>query len=490
MKVGIIGAGVGGLGSAIRFAQAGHDVTVFEANQHPGGKINNLELGEYRWDMGPSLFTGPNYVKDLYDLCNEDFSSFEYRKLDECFRYFFSDGTQFTLSADHDKMIDTLAKNLGEDKKTLQQYLVKSKGNYEAIAPLFIESSLHRWRHLFNRKLLKALGRLAKYRLNKTMHEENVAVFKNSKTAQLMDRYATYNGSSPYKAPAMLNMIQHLELNEGVYLPKDGMVQIAQSLYRLAEKQGAKFRFSEPVVEIKRNSNRVTGLQTEHNTYEFDVVVSNMDVLHTYRKLLPDFEHPPEKILDQERSSSAMVFYWGIKKEFDQLGVHNMFFAEDYKAEFDALFSSRTLYHDPSIYIHITSKEKSEDAPKGCENWFTMINVPVNTGQDWGEYREKARASIIKRLSKELNCNIEDLIEEEFVMDAPFIEKKYSGAMGSIYGNSSNNKYAAFYRHPNFSKKIKGLYFAGVTVHPGGGIPLALNSSKIAYDCFKKDYSL
>lgn len=489
MKVGIIGAGVGGLGSAIRFAQAGHEVTVFEANHHPGGKINNLKLGDYRWDMGPSLFTGPNYVKDLYDLCGEDYSTFEFRKLDECFRYFFSDGTRFTLSADHDKMIDTLADNLGEDKKVLQRYLSKSKGNYEAIAPLFIESSLHRWRHLFNRKLLRALGRLTKYRLHKTMHEENVAVFKNPKTAQLMDRYATYNGSSPYKAPAMLNMIQHLELNEGVFLPKNGMVQIAQSLHGLAERQGAQFNFGERVNKIIYDNGRVIGIKTDLKSYDFDVVVSNMDVLHTYRKLLPNFEHPPEKILDQERSSSAMVFYWGIKKEFEQLGVHNMFFSEDYKAEFDALFSSRTLYHDPSIYIHITSKEKSEDAPNGCENWFTMINAPVNTGQDWEKYREIARASIIKRLSKELNCNIESLIEEEFVMDAPFIEKKYSGAMGSIYGNSSNNKYAAFYRHPNFSKKIKGLYFAGVTVHPGGGIPLALNSAKIAFDCFKEDYS-
>ena len=487
MKVGIIGAGVGGLGAAVRFAKAGHDVIVFEANEHPGGKINNLELGDFRWDMGPSVFTGPEYIKELYELCGEDFSTFKFKKLDESFRYFYKDGTRFSLSAQQDKLIQTLSEELGEDKVTLKNYLDKCGKNYKAIAPMFIETSLHRWRHLMNKKLFKALSRIPKYKLNKTMHEENAQLFNNAKTAQLFDRYATYNGSSPYKAPAMLNMIQHLEINEGVYLPEHGMVQIAKSLHSLAVKQGAKFHFNEKVERIELDNEKIKSLKTDKSKYEFDIVVSNMDVLHTYNKLLPDFSKAPEKILNQERSSSAMVFYWGINKTFDELGVHNLFFSDDYKAEFKSLFETKTLYDDPSIYIHITCKEKSDDAPDNAENWFAMINCPVDTGQDWSEYRQRAKSAIINRLSRELNTDISSLIQEEFVMDAKFIEEKYSGALGSIYGNSSNNKYAAFYRHANFSKDIKGLYFVGVTVHPGGGIPLALNSAKIAFECFEED---
>ncbi len=489
MKVGIIGAGVGGLGAAIRFARAGHEVTVFEANQHAGGKINSLTLGAYRWDMGPSVFTGPEYIRELYDLCEEDFNTFKFQKLEESFRYFYRDGTRFSLSADPQQLVNTLSEELGENPLTIQRYLQKCGKNYKAIAPLFIESSLHRWRHLLNRKLFKALSRIPHYKLGKTMHDENKTAFKNPKTTQLFNRYATYNGSSPYKAPAMLNMIQHLELNEGVFLPKNGMIQIAHSLLELAQKQGVKFHFGEKVRRVILNDNDVSGLKTDQREADCDVVVSNMDVLHTYNKLLENFNKPPKKILNQERSSSAIVFYWGIKKTFSELGVHNMFFADDYEAEFKSIFESRTLYEDPSIYIHITSKEKSADAPPGKENWFAMINAPVNTGQDWKSYRASAKSAILKRMSKELNCAIAPLIEEEFVMDAPFIEKHYSGAMGSIYGNSSNNKYAAFYRHSNFSKDIKGLYFVGVTVHPGGGIPLALNSAKIAYECFREDYS-
>lgn len=486
-KIAIIGAGVGGLASAIRFANAGHQVSIFEANSHPGGKINNLSLGEFRWDMGPSVFTAPKYIKDLYQLCGKDFSEFQYQKLDNTFNYFFNDGTRYSLPADPKAMLDVFENELGENRRVVKHYLLKAKNNYERIAPLFIEKSLHRFKHLFTKDLFKALKRLPKYKLNSTMDQENSSTFKNEKTIQLFNRYATYNGSSPFKSPAMLNMIQHLELNEGVFLPKNGMVQIARSLYELAKDQGANFYFNEKVNSIKTKENRITGIITDHRTEDFDVVISNMDVTYTYEKLLSKSIEKPQKTLNQERSSSAIVFYWGMNGSFPELDVHNMFFSSDYKDEFKQIFESKTLSSDPSIYLHITSKQKKEDAPKGKENWFVMVNTPINEGQDWKKLVQQTKTYMLSKLSKHLNRELEPLIEEEFVMDPVFIEEKYSGAKGSIYGNASNNKYAAFYRHPNFSKTINGLYFTGVTVHPGGGIPLALNSAKIAFECYQED---
>lgn len=486
MKAIVIGAGIGGLGASIRLAKLGYDVTVFEANNHVGGKMNNLQLGDWRFDMGPSVFTGPEYIKELFDLCGEDFSRFEYDKLEDSFTYFFPDGQHFTLPAKEEELIATFQRELGEDPKLVRKYLKKSGENYTAIAPLFIETSLHRWRGLMNKKLIKALSRLSKYKLNSTMHQENVSTFKNPKTVQIFNRYATYNGSDPYKTPAMLNMIQHLEMNEGVYLPKKGMVNIAHTLRGLAERQGVEFRFLEKVEKINLDNNTVYGVTTALGSYEAEVVLSNMDVAFTYEKLMPEADRPV-KTLKQEKSSSAMVFYWGIRKQFRELGVHNMFFSSDYAKEFKALFDDFTLQEDPSIYINITSKAIPSDAPSDGENWFVMINVTINKGQDWKAYRKQAREKIIQVINSRLNTNIEDYIEEEYVMDPAFIEETYSGKFGSIYGNSSNNTYAAFNRHPNFSKKIKGLYFAGVTVHPGGGIPLALNSAKIAIECLRLD---
>jgi phytoene dehydrogenase-like protein len=174
-----------------------------------------------------------------------------------------------------------------------------------------------------------------------------------------------------------------------------------------------------------------------------------------------------------------MIFYWGIKKQFQQLDLHNIFFSADYKTEFEHIFQNHSVSEDPTVYIHVSSKYIKEDAPENSENWFVMVNVPSNSGQNWEELRASIRASILKKLSKLLAIDIESLIEEEDYLDPIRIEERTSSHSGALYGASSNNRMAAFFRHPNFSK-VKGLYFVGGSVHPGGGIPLCLLSAKIA----------
>ena len=196
----------------------------------------------------------------------------------------------------------------------------------------------------------------------------------------------------------------------------------------------------------------------------------------------------PSKILRQELSSSAVVFYWGVKKEFKELGVHNIFFTEDYKEEFKAIFDSKTLIEDPTIYLHISSKAEPSDAPSGCENWFVMVNAPVNIGQDWATLVEQLRDNIINKLNRALSVDIAPFIETEYINDPVKLETVYNGKGGSIYGNSSNSALAAFYRHPNHAPTVKGMYFAGVTVHPGGGIPLAINGAKIVERMVREDF--
>lgn len=482
----VIGAGIAGLAASVRLAKKGYKVTVFEANNFVGGKINSKTLGNYRFDMGPSVFTCPEYIKELYDLCGKDFSDFRYQKLKETFHYYFPDGQNFTLPSNKDELLNVLVKELGEDRTQLEKYLTKAEKNYKLIAPLFIEASLHRRKHILNKKLTKALIHLPSYKLGKTMNEENTRFFKNPKTVQLFNRFASYNGSSPFEAPAMLNMISHLELNDGAYLPEEGMVQIGTKVRDLALEQGVEFRFNEKVNEIIVEEKKIKGVKTSKGSYTSDVVFSNMDVAFTYEKLMPNEEHP-HKILKQEKSSSAVVFYLGIKKSFEELGVHNIFFSKDYKEEYNHIFHKKEIYNDTTIYLNITSKEVKSDAPEGCENWFLMINAPTNNGQDWEKYTQQLRKLMVEKVSKALKTDIEPLIEVETFMNPVNIEDWYSGKMGSIYGNASNNKYATFYRHANFSKKIKGLYFVGVTVHPGGGIPLALNSAKIAVRCMEED---
>jgi phytoene desaturase len=486
----IIGAGVAGLATSIRLACQGYQVQVFEKNAFPGGKLHHFEQDGFHFDAGPSLFTRPQLIEELFTLAGEPIEEyFSYERLPVSCNYFYEDGSHLIAYADRNQLAHELAEKHGEKEETVIDYLNNAAGLFDKVGNIFLEHSLHdgtvfreasvssairatRWQHLFG-----------------SMHRLNANAFNNPKTTQLFDRYATYNGSNPYKAPGMLSMIAHLEHNEGSFYPKGGMISITRALHRLAEKKGVRFHFNSVVSRIEQNNGQTVGIVTNDQFYPAEVVVSNVDVYFTYLRLLQQPQQA-KKILKQERSSSAMIFYWGIRQSFPQLSLHNIFFSGDYEKEFDHLFRLKTLHDDPTVYINITSKcEPGVQAPEGMENWFVMINVPANVGQNWEQYREESRTRIIEKLSRLLKTDIEPLIHTERVADPVSIESLTDSYQGSLYGTSSNSQFAAFLRHANFSKQISNLYFVGGSVHPGGGIPLCLSSAAITAKVIQRKVS-
>ncbi len=478
----IIGSGIAGLASALRLRKKNYEVSVFEANAYPGGKLHEISSDGFRWDAGPSLFTMPFLVDELFSLFDKDPKSyFRYSRKENLCNYFWDDGTSFTAPASREAFINKAAETFNEKVSSLEKYISRSEEKYNITSGVFLERSLHKVGNYLN---IDTVGSLIKsYKLNvfSSLNSYNKRQFSNPKLIQLFDRFATYNGSSPYKTPGIMSLIPHMEMFYGCYFPKGGMHQINKSLYQLAKDVGINFHFSEKVREIRYFEGKVTGVKTPKGIYDSDLVISNMDVHGTFRHLLPEVK-APEKILTQERSSSALIYYWGINREFQELDLHNILFSNDYKREFDGLFGNRGLTADPSVYINISSKEEKTDAPSGCENWFVMINVPSNYGQNWQSLKNEARKNIINKINKTLNVSIEDHIVKEDTLDPVLIEKRTSSYRGSLYGTSSNSKFAAFLRHPNFTSRLKGLYFCGGSVHPGGGIPLCLYSAKIVSD--------
>ena len=475
----VIGAGVAGLATAIRLSQQNYAVTVFEANAYPGGKLSAFTMGEYRFDAGPSLFTMPHFVDELFSLCGEDPTAhFNYIKKEEACRYFWEDGTALVAHSKTDAFATEVETKLGVPKKTLLAYLAKAKKKYDLTEKLFLQQSLHRWSTYFSLDTLKALWHIQSMEIGKSLDQVNREQLQEPHLVQLFNRFATYNGSSPYQTPGIMSLIQHLESHYGTFLPQGGMEQISQSLYRLAQRQGVQFHFDQKVDEILVANKKTVGVRVGTTKHAADCVVSNMDVFPTYKHLLPT-QKMPKNVAREERSSSAVIFYWGIKKTFPQLDLHNIFFSDDYPAEFRAIFETKELYDDPTVYVNITSKNEKKDAPEGGENWFVMINAPADHGQDWDALTDKLREKVLAKLSRQLGVELSAYIEEETVMRPPEIQAKTQSHLGALYGSSSNNKMAAFLRHPNFSKKINGLFFCGGSVHPGGGIPLCLLSAKI-----------
>ncbi len=478
MKIAVIGSGIGGLATACRLASKGHEVTVFEKNASPGGKISEINVEGYRFDTGPSLFTLPELVNELYIAAGETVpSTFAYKKLEVLCKYFYNSGENLIAWSDQQKFADECAQKLGEDPANINKYFKNASLIYKITSDIFLFNSLHKIKNLLKFSVLKSLFQVNKIRFYKSMHSENRSNFKSPLLTQLFDRYATYNGSNPYKAPATLNVIAHLENNLGTYFPDQGMYSIVQHIYELALKKGVRFNFNSLVTSIDIKNKIAVGVSVGDTAFTFDRIVSDSDINYVINNLM---DHPLKKRFNRlEPSSSALVFYWGVNKEFPELDLHNILFSQDYKEEFTNLFQNKTIDIDPTIYIFVSSKLVKSDAPKNCENWFVMVNAPSNSKENWDELIRTSKQNIINKINKSLKINIEDYIEYEKIASPITIERSTLSKGGALYGNSSNSMFSAFLRHPNFLKSIKNLYFVGGSVHPGGGIPLCLASAKI-----------
>ena len=322
----VIGAGIGGLATAIRLAKKGYAVEVFEANDYVGGKLSTFTLGDYRFDAGPSLFTMPQFVDDLFTLCGENPTDFfQYNRKEVACHYFWEDGKRLTAYGDTERFVKEVEAELAVPAATLKRYLTRAKKKFDRTRSLFLESSLHKWQTYLRKETLIGIANYFSFEIDTSLNDVNTRQLKEPHLVQFYNRFATYNGSNPYKTPGMMTLVQHLEQHYGTYIPKKGMCEISASLYALAKRMGVGFHLSSPVSEILVENKKAVGVCVKEAKHLADLVVSNMDVVPTYRKLLPN-QKQPEKVLSQERSSSAVIFYWGVGKSFSQLDLHNIFF--------------------------------------------------------------------------------------------------------------------------------------------------------------------
>ena len=480
----VIGAGIAGLSSAIRLAAKGVHVTVLEQQDTYGGKMGVWEQDGYRYDTGPSLFTMPQYVNELLTIDGKSDVTFEYDELENIGNYFWEDGTQMTATKDVEQLKDEFLKQLSEPKENIDAYLADSKIKFEITNHVFLEKSLHKLKTYLSWGTVKSFFRLSKVDIFKNMNAQNELRFNNPKTVQFFNRYATYNGSNPYQAAATLNVIPHYEFGFGAFFPKKGIRSIADALYQKAIHLGVIFQFGTQVSNVEKVGERYS----VNGDTESDILICNMDVASAAKGPLMNFVSSKRK--KYEPSSSALIFYWGIDREFKELDLHNIFFSSDYMKEFENIFHNRKIDNDPTVYIHISSKCKVDDAPVGCENWFVMVNAPYVAGQDWEKMINEARENILIKVSKRLGTDISRHIRLEHKLTPELIQSKTGSYKGALYGSSSNDRMAAFLRQPNFSSGHKGLYFCGGSVHPGGGIPLCLLSGKITTDIIAHDFKL
>ncbi len=481
-KVIVVGAGIGGIATAIRLAVKGFDVEVHEKNEVAGGKMYLIEKDGFRFDAGPSLFTQPDNVEELFSLAGEDIRSyFNYMAVPIACRYFFENGKQLNAYTDQQAFAAEMEHKVGEPKENIVRYLQDAEQVYEKVGTIFLNHSLHLTSTWLHRRVMDAMRTVKLPYLFNTLDGFNRSRLQTPEAVQVFNRFATYNGSNPFSAPGMLSLIPHLEQNQGTFYPHGGLISIPRALVALAEKKGVRFVLNSHVQQIVSDKSKATGIIANGGFIPAAHVISNVDAYYTYKNLLLD-ETGASKILRSERSSSALIFYWGIKRNFPELHLHNIFFSQSYRDEFYCLFHQKKFHDDPTIYVNISSKMEAGQAPEGKENWFVMVNAPAMVGADWERETAVLRKRVISKLNRMLKADVENDIEVEEVLTPEGIQARTDSYLGSLYGTSSNSKWAAFLRHANFTSRIKGLYFTGGSVHPGGGIPLCLKSAGIVSD--------
>ncbi|MBX2989911.1 MAG: phytoene desaturase [Bacteroidetes bacterium] len=496
-KVVIIGAGLGGLAAAIRLAQYGYSVTIVEKNERVGGKMDIVRRNGYTFDTGPSLLTMPSIIKELFTSVGEAMEDhITLVPVDPICRYWFSDGATLDASGNLKTTEEEIARLSPSDVEGFRKFIAHGERIYKASADTFLFQpfgSLDVKCILGNIKRLPAVAKLDAFR---TLDDAVESFFADSRLRQLFNRFATYNGSSPYHAPATLAIIPYIEFAFGGWYVEGGMYKLAAALEGLAKRKGVRIQRSFEVSNIVAEGKRAKGILSKSGgMIPADIVISNADALYTHKELLNGSRGKFESV---EPSLSGFVLLLGIRKIFPQLKHHNVFFSADYKDEFDVMFNHLKPSPDPTIYICQTSLSDSSHAPAGCSNIFVLVNAPplrcagADSSReylfDWEKEKHEYRNLILRKLSALGLGDIEKHIEYEEIITPLDFERRYNAYRGSIYGTSSNSRMAAFLRPPNKSAEVENLYFAGGSSHPGGGIPLVLLSGKIVADMIQQQH--
>ncbi|MDZ7680422.1 MAG: phytoene desaturase family protein [Fodinibius sp.] len=479
MNVSVIGAGLGGLSTACLLTHRGYNVTVFEKNNQAGGKINEVRAQGFRFDTGPSLLTMPFILHKLFEQCGRDISDYlDITPIDPICRYFYPNGTQFDCHQNSGVNIAQIQDFAPDDVQAYKKFEDYSEQLFERTKDAFL------YNPLYELSDLRSLNVTDFFKIDafNTVAERVDQMFKSDELRKFFKRFTTYNGSSPFQAPATLNVIPHVELAMGGHYINGGMYELVKALTKLGKTLGVSFQYNTEIKRIGIADGKVSGVtDTNGNHYPSDLVVSNADATETYLNFLNDSAvslFKQKKITSLEPSCSGFVLLLGTDRQYDSLEHHNIFFSDDYEREFQQIFHDKVMPDDPTIYIANTSASNPDHAPEGGSNLFILVNAPyLSDNYNWDRQKEHYQKRVIEKLQQRGLNDLSDHIVYSNTTTPRDFYQRYASNKGSIYGTSSNSKFSAFLRPRNKSRSIEGLYLVGGSTHPGGGIPLVTLSA-------------
>jgi len=479
----VIGAGLGGLSAAISLATEGFTVDLLEKNDKVGGKLNILEKDGFTFDLGPSILTMPHIFQALFERAGKKMADYvSIQTVEPHWRNFFEDGSTLDLSSDPERMKQELDKLGPNTAKEFEAFLAYSKKLCEITEQGYFEHGLDSFWELL--KYYGPVRSLMEFDVFRSMDQGVRRFIKDPKLVDVLNYFIKYVGSSPYDAPALMNLLPYIQFGYGLWYVKGGMYGMAEGLQKLAEELGVTIRVNAEVAEIQHSAGRATAVRLLDGTViPADIVVSNMEVIPAYKKLLNN-DNEAKRLQRFEPSCSGLVLHLGVDTIYPQLAHHNFFYSDHPKKHFNAVFHDNKLSDDPTIYLVAPVKSDPTQAPPGCEIIKILPHIPhLNpeqplTAEDYAALRERV---LIKLERMGLTDLRQHIVCEEYWTPVD-IEQRYYSNQGSIYGVVADRFKNLGFKIPQRSKDIKNLYFVGGSVNPGGGMPMVTLSGQLVRD--------
>jgi len=481
-RVIIVGAGPGGLATAMLLAKAGVEVTVVEKQPRVGGRTSAIEADGYRFDLGPTFFLYPQILQEIFQAVGRDlFKEVPMTKLDPQYRLVFGAGGELRATPDLERMVVEIAKLSPADAQGFRRFMEYNRVKLEKFAPC-LQVPFPGWKSLLSLRLLAVLPFLKPW---KSLHAELAGYFKDPRLQLAFTFQSKYLGMSPFQCPSLFSILSFLEYEHGIWHPTGGCNSITRNMARVAQELGAKIQINTAVEEILFAGRRAVGVRTAQGEQRADAVVLNADFAHAMSKLVPNSlrrRWSDASIARKRFSCSTFMLYLGVEGRFDHLAHHNIYVTKDYRRNLDEIERQHVLSEDPSFYVENPVRTDATMAPPSHSALYVLVPVThQHPNVDWNKERVRYRGVALRQLTKiGLPSDIEKRIRFERVVTPADWESKVDIYRGATFNLAHNFAQMLHLRPQNRFEEFDGMYLVGGGTHPGSGLPVIFESARIS----------